>query len=245
MNKIRNKLKIKFFYRWHRRIGVSAGVFIIWIASSGIILNHSIGLGLDKIAIRNTALANWYGFAVTLPVTVYNNENHWLATSKQQLILDGKLLNSSQSDTLGMVATSNMLVIANANSMLLLGQDGSLIDSLNNHDLPVLEIHKLGIGCNGFVIQDKTKVFVSNDGLSWSRCEQSVDWSTAQPINPSQLARAKKLLVPAISLDKLLLDLHTGVFFGRVGRAVVDIIGICLLLLAISGTWIFIRQKRR
>jgi len=37
-----------FLLRWHRRLGVAVSLLLIWLALSGIALNHSFDWGLDQ-----------------------------------------------------------------------------------------------------------------------------------------------------------------------------------------------------
>ena len=47
-----------------------------------------------------------------------------------------------------------------------------------------------------------------------------------------------------VSLEQFLLDLHNGNIFKGFGKWFLDIVGIFLLLLSISGFWIWIRRRR-
>ncbi|MBK8959481.1 MAG: PepSY domain-containing protein [Proteobacteria bacterium] len=47
-----------------------------------------------------------------------------------------------------------------------------------------------------------------------------------------------------VSYERVLLDVHSGRLFGRVGVWVVDAAAVCLLALALTGTWMFFKFKR-
>jgi uncharacterized iron-regulated membrane protein len=47
-----------------------------------------------------------------------------------------------------------------------------------------------------------------------------------------------------LPLERLLLDLHSGRFFGSAGPWIMDAAAVLLVLLALSGTWIWLRRKR-
>jgi hypothetical protein len=51
--------------------------------------------------------------------------------------------------------------------------------------------------------------------------------------------------VPGISLERLLADLHSGRILGREGPLLVDLLGLALAALGLSGTWVFARSPRR
>lgn len=49
---------------------------------------------------------------------------------------------------------------------------------------------------------------------------------------------------PSVPLSRVMLDLHTGKFFGLSGTVVTDIAAIALLLLVVSGVYNWIKRKK-
>jgi len=235
----------RLFYRWHRRIGASAALFLIWIVISGWLLNHSDSLNLAQRQLHSPALANWYHLSYQVPTTIFSNTNHWLASSGETLLWDAKPLSVKLSSPVGFFQSENIIAIANNDDLVLLNPQSELIDKLNSSSLPLKHISKIGSGCNGIAISDDIHIFTSQDGLDWQSCEQNISWSKAQAITAAQLTQIELLLVPEISVEKVLVDLHTGRFFGRYGAYVVDLVGGCLLLLALSGFWLFLRSATK
>ncbi len=227
----------RFFYRWHRRIGASAALFITWLVISGWALNHSDSLNLAQQQIHSPVLANWYNLTYQTPTQVFASQNHWLVSN----LLDGKTLTTYLNDPVGLTETENLIAIANSHELILLNPNGELIDKLSDSSVPIKNITKIGKGCAGIVITNNTQIFSTQDGIDWQSCEENITWAIAQNIKPEQLKQIKPLLVPEISLEKVIVDLHTGRFFGRYGAYVVDAVGGCLMLLALSGLWLFFR----
>jgi hypothetical protein len=230
----------RIFYRWHRRIGVSAALFLIWIVISGWLLNHTDSLGLAQHQIRSTLLANWYGLKIDAPKEIFTNGDHWLTSNDENFIFDNRVFNSKM-HPVGITQSPTVIAVASENFLMLFSQEGTLVDTLNTVDLPFPHISKIGAGCGGIAIQDHTEILASVDGIEWQPCTENIVWSAPQPINQSQLDKITPLLIPTLSVEKLVVDLHTGRFFGRFGPYVVDFIGGCLLLLALSGLWLFFR----
>jgi uncharacterized iron-regulated membrane protein len=48
----------------------------------------------------------------------------------------------------------------------------------------------------------------------------------------------------SISLETPILDLHSGRFFGNAGVLFVDIVGLLMCILAITGLWAWVRLRR-
>ncbi len=240
-HKKNNRTLPRTFYRWHRRIGASAALFLIWIVVSGWLLNHSDSLNLAQREIHSPALAHWYNLNYQAPKKGFTHNKHWLINSDEILLLDGKKINAPFARALGLAAYEKLIAIANTQEILLLDEQQTIIDKLSVSSLPIKTITHIGSGCSGITIGDGQQTFSTVDGLDWLQCSETITWSKTENLNPQQIAQIEPQLVPAISVEKLIVDLHTGHFFGRYGAYVVDAVGLCLLLLALSGLWLFFR----
>ena len=69
---------VGILWRWHRRLGIFAAVFVVVLAASGIVLNHSSGLGLDRSFVDWPWLSKAYGDnSADLPA--FNLGERWLS----------------------------------------------------------------------------------------------------------------------------------------------------------------------
>jgi hypothetical protein len=240
----RRKLSVRL-HRWHRRVGVAASLFLIWMAVSGWLLNHTGALNLA----RNNVHAGWimqrYGIKSALPDRIWPTASHWLAATPEALLLDGKIVTAQALQPLGMVENNAMLFVASAMQLQILNSEGESIDTIQAALLPVAMIARIGSGCSGVVIGDGQHSFVSSDGATWQPCAATVLWSTSAPLSAAQRQLIEPLLQPGISVERLLLDLHSGRFLGTWGPYFVDVLGLALVLLALSGLWMFSHQRRR
>jgi len=232
-------------YRWHRRIGLSAAIFLVWMVISGWLLNHSGSLNLAQHQMHSPALASWYNLHYTLPTQVFVTKDHWVANGDENVFVDGKKISVSLNTPIGFAQSENLIAIANNTDIILLNEKSELVDKLQAGSLPINRILHIGSGCAGIVISDNSQQLSTTDGIDWQRCAEAINWSHPQAINTTQLAQIQPLLVPNISIEKLLIDLHTGRFFGSFGVYLVDTIGACLLLLALSGIWMFFRLGKK
>ena len=82
MNNVPRKLPIGARLRhWHRRLGITAAAFIVWLAISGIALNEGTFLGLDQIKVGGRFIAMIYGLSDSTPHVGYMDGRHWLAVN--------------------------------------------------------------------------------------------------------------------------------------------------------------------
>ena len=77
---------------WHRRIGLFAVLFIIFLVVTGIALQHSDDLKLTKIFLSNTWLLKYYGIKPN-PITTYQLGNQAVSHAGEAIYLSGKPLN--------------------------------------------------------------------------------------------------------------------------------------------------------
>ena len=59
------KIKRTDLFMQHWRIGLAASFFILWLAITGILLNHSRGMGLHHIFMDNPVILSIYGMNVS------------------------------------------------------------------------------------------------------------------------------------------------------------------------------------
>jgi len=51
--------------------------------------------------------------------------------------------------------------------------------------------------------------------------------------------RSADILAPSISLQRIFLDIHSGRIFGRYAFLLVDLVSLVLLILGVSGFWLY------
>lgn len=233
----------KGLYRWHRRIGVSAALFLLWLVISGLLLNHTEHLDLDKRKLHSAALAHWYHLDTNSPQVYYPLGSHWVAETQEAILLDGAPLASASTHAklIGTAQIPPLFAVATDKELLLLSEQGQLIDRLAADTLPISPITQIGQACGGITLTNGQKQFVTLDGLDWQDCTEQLTATPVKQLNATQLDQ----LVPGVSLEKIILDLHTGHFFGTLGVWFVDMIALCLSLLALSGLWLFVKMGKK
>lgn len=231
----------RLLFRWHKRIGVAASLFVLWLAFSGVLLNHSGDLKLGLRELHSTALARWYGLHFQLPTQVYTTSHHWLASTDQAWLLDGQQSIPSADGPQGLAECGDLLAVASRSQLHLFTAEGEPLETLTSANLPLGKISQIGQGCAGIALSDGQQILTSKDGIQWVPCGETIQWSVPVPIQDTQLSQIQSRLIPAVSLEKLLQDLHSGRFFGPYGVYFVDVIALGLSLLALSGVWLYWR----
>ena len=224
-------------------MGVGVSLFVIFLVLTGWALNHTAELGLARLSVQVPWISAWYGLRGAVPATGYTAGGRWLIAADDAILLDGKPTAFKLKNVIGMAATGDLIAIASRDELVLMDSQGRLVDRVSATQLPTGPIVHMGSAQNRIVLQGAS-IYASADGLTWTLFEGTTVWSTAQPLPPDQQEYAKQL-APALSLERIMQDIHSGRILGHYGPYFVDAVGLLFLLLAGSGLWMFFRHRRR
>lgn len=239
----------RFARIWHRRLGLLLAIPVLLLTVSGILINHSTALGWNQQPVFSALLARLYGVPKSAPSHGYRLDDRWLVQLGDQLILDDDVLTRCTGELLGVARSDTTLALWCGRQLLLIHDNGELLEAL---PLPP-QAQTLAGNERGFRITDES--------AAWWLDEMTGQWQqqpiteagketlpVMQPVSlPPALrdALTARQPLPGISRERVLLDLHSGRLFGWPGVLLVDLIGIGLGLMVLSGVWTSLRRKKR
>jgi len=245
----RKKNQASTVRRLHRSFGVGAAVFVIFMVLSGLAINHSNGLGLDQRHVSQAFLLDWYGLGGPEYIHSFEAGNDWISFAGSQLYLNGNSV-STISNGIGAVSSGDMLVVAGSEELLLLARDGRLIERISWDRPGTGPIELIGLLANGdLIIESGNRLWSADaDLLDWRQAEDTLTtpvWSQSEPA-PGDFRRSitQQYRGGGLSLEKLLLDFHSGRIFGSIGVLVYDLLALAIGFLAISGLALWLRGRR-
>lgn len=239
-------LLLLFLRRWHARIGFAAVLFFLFLAVTGFVLNHSADFGLDARYVHAAWLLRWYGLAPEPARQAFRSGRHELVAANGRWLLDGRLSGEKFPPPVGLVELPGMVVVASSTSLYIYGKDGTLIDRLERNALPAVPLQAIGSGAQRLALRTAPGTFESSDALSWEPAPRDViAWSAPAELSAAERERYTELLEPGISVQQLLLDLHSGRIAGRYGPLAVDLLAVFLAVLSLSGAWLFLKPRHR
>ncbi|MCW8900505.1 MAG: PepSY domain-containing protein [Gammaproteobacteria bacterium] len=236
-------VKLRSMYQWHRYVGVNVALFILILAVTGIMLNHTGRLELDKKYIQAEWLLTHYGIAAPENIKNYQIGKKWLSQWDDQLYLDSHAIGETDKSIIGAVLFQSMFIIAQNDTLLIYTLDGELIERVAGSEGVPSGIEAIGItDKDELAVRAANGVFTTNqEFLFWQKTPAAISvWSDSAVLpktlyqNILELYRGKGL-----TLERVFLDLHSGRLLGDWGIYFTDFIAILMIFLASSGFWIW------
>lgn len=246
---------IRHLREWHRKLGIIAAFFIIFLSVSGVALNHTTALSLAHQPISNIWLLDHYGIAPPHDVRFYQHKTNTLQVTNNLLWLNDKLLVES-ADTI-IAATfipsvqkpdSQIVLVASRDQIYLFNQQGDLIDQLGEELGVPQNINALSVDNHGIIIRTPTGYYQANsDFFEWKSVNFIMEPNWIKPTKASDKAIAEAELAyrsQFLTLERIVLDAHSGRIFGLFGVLFMDAVAVLLILLSLSGIYIWVRYAR-
>ena len=203
--------------RWHRRVALFVMAWLAVLAFTGILVNHANDWGLDRKPLAGSLQRMVYG--------VENARPDFCANAPADIADCGSIFGS-------LAIPGGELLLAE-HSLILLAEDGSLIETLP-------------AGQTG--LQRLDAAYAEGDAVYLRAAGDTVltspDLLDFEPVGSEQAGRLEGAdwqvndRVAAITWERLLLDLHAARFLGPFAKAFNDIVGGLILLLALTGLWL-------
>lgn len=235
--------------RLHRSLGAIAAVFILFMVLSGMVINHSNGLGLDQRHVSQTSILSWYGLGAPEHILSFSVGDDWIIYAGSQVFLNDRQV-STTSNGVGAVINDHMLIAASGDELLLLDTNGQLIERQPWDAAEAGPIESIGLLTDSTVVLRSTDQLWLADAelLSWQPVDEVVSkpkWSTPESAPLTLVQNVKEhYRGEGLSVERLLLDFHSGRIFGPIGVLIYDLLALAVGFLSISGLILWLRGKR-
>lgn len=255
----KNKSAWAILYRWHRYTGLLISAFIIALVVTGIVLNHTDELKLDKRFIDSEWMLDWYKLKNPLEFLSFQISGHRITQVDDQVYFDSSLLSRNAKKLCGVIETHGLFVIAFPYLLILLTPHAEIVEQIPMKEFvsKALEIpsERNGAVCaigtndlgNVYYRTDGRLIYSDDNLLSWKQADSRlVRWSKPTTL-PESIKTELSLDYRSniVTLERVFLDVHSGRFFGRFGVYVIDFVALLLTFLATSGCLIWLIHKLR
>ncbi len=241
---------IRHLREWHRKLGIIAAFFLIFLSLSGIALNHTDTLSLAHSPIRSSLLLDHYGIAPPNDIRFYDDNK--LVVTNNLVWLGDKVLLESAAVIIALtpikIMTEKAWAVVSAEQLYFYNESGDLIDQIGAESGLPLGIKAIAVEEGVLVIKTATTLLqYDSDQLSWYDFDSNTKPNWIKPTTPTEkLAATAKLNYRAqyLTLERIILDAHSGRVLGLFGVLFMDAVGLLLILLSISGIYIWLRYAR-
>mgnify|MGYP001382421781 FL=1 len=219
-------------------------VVLIFLSITGIFLNHSPAAGLSKRTLNSEWLLGWYGFE-TVALSGFKVGKQWINhPGDRELYIDGQPVAACAPAA----RTYSFLIALCKDELVILSFYGELVEKINT--LSGLPEHTTNLKYlnNTLFIQSHNKIMsLDPDTLEIKPSQLTIEsWPLPSSL-PSTIVEELKQgsQLPGISLETVILDLHSGRFFGDAGVLFVDFMGLLTVFLAMTGFYTWFARRRR
>ena len=237
-------MKLNFKARsWHTWASLILALPILIVGASAVFIAHKKALGTDEVTVN----ARWLPGYRTPAATAARLEPRatlttaagttWVGTQQGLFRLDGERL--VEDETLAgapvrAIAEAPFGRVLAARSGIWLEQDGQWQRTLKGDAWSAVT------RADGSVV-----VALKDKGLVSSR--DGKKWAPDPALTAALAATATQLPDKPLTLGKLIMDLHTGqAFFGKDGEWIwIDLVGLAMCLLALTGVYMWWRAEKR
>jgi hypothetical protein len=230
-------------------VGLSLVIFVLFLSISGITLNHSVDLELDRRYVSWSWLLDAYGLEVPDPAASFADSGHRATLLGGHLFLDGRDIGHQESDLAGIADLGPLVVIGGETTVYLLTGSGDFVEAIDLGSELNGPIEQVGRSGDRALLKSAGKLYRSDPDIAlfeaWED-ESAGHWSVATLPNATELAVLETAWRGrGVTVERLLLDLHSGRVFGSAGPLVMDVVAILLIALSLSGLILSRARNRR
>ncbi len=256
----------RFLRFWHRWLGLVISLFLMHLAITGWLLNHSEDWQWSNRFVKSTWFTHAYGIAeptadVTIApyqrlfnqpaLTQSSSNQQWFSQWQQKIFVDQHLLlDDFQGRLVAVVALRDFYLLATRDSLQAVNLQGQRVWQLDGLDQLPSPVTGLVVSNQQIILQTPHKNWLFDaKKLSWQPAlsvleiaGSSLDVIASQSLPMDlQAAILPQVSQKQVSWQQVLLDLHSGRLFKAV--VVMDITAGLLLVLSISGLLLFFRRR--
>ena len=234
----RNRAR-RWFRRGHRWIGLSLVVFVVFLSVTGIALNHSGDLELQRRHLDWPWLLDAYGLEVPTPAASFADAGHRATLLGERLFLDGRDTGRTETALTGIATLGPLIAVAGEQSVYVFTEAGEFVEAIDLGSSLPGPIERVGRTRDRAVVQGGGGFLQSDPDIAHfeARDAEPADyWSVATRPDAAEMANLEAAWRGrGVTVERLLLDLHSGRIARAAGPWLMDLVAVFLIVLSVSG----------
>jgi hypothetical protein len=222
----------------HRRLGMVVAVFLLLLAGTGVLLNHTEDLGLAEYPLSGFPGTWLYDMEADSSIDGWQVGENWFYASNSTLYLNGDKVDYCEGSLVGAVEISSQLLAQCSMTLFVLDSNGQLIEKLSaGSEIPQ--------GISAISMSDQGLIMRTEDGLlsfdinslettPFTAGSESISFTSPQ-ILPQQLLDLVPVDLPEFNMERLILDIHSGRILGSWRQIIMDLLAVLMFTLVLGG----------
>jgi len=236
--------------RTHRWLGVTAAIFVVLLSVTGVLLNHAVDWQLDRRYVQWSWVLDAYGIRAPLPSATYADGGHYAALLGDRVYFDDEMVMRDVDGLSGMVVIGDIAAVATPDRLVLLTGEGVLVDQIDLRGRIAGAVDRLGRAGGRLAVESAGAMYTADRDITGVVATAGVPatavaWSRPSSLPPELLDMlGQHYRGHGLTVERLLLDLHSGRVFALAGQLFMDLVALCLVLLSLSGLVVWYRGNR-
>jgi len=236
---------IRHLREWHRKLGIVAAFFLIFLSITGIALNHTDSFKLAHFNVKSTWLLDHYGIKAPNQLSFFSDN---IIATDQLIWLENTLLLEVATPVVSIGKFQNYILIATEQSFYIYTQRGELVDQLDTSSGLPYGISEMFLSKSNVIVKAATGYYQTDSNFyDWQKITTAVEpsWIVKTDATPEKKSSAiLNYKSQFLTWERIIVDTHSGRFFGIIGVYFMDAVALLLILLSLSGIYIWIRYAR-
>lgn len=236
-----------FLQRWHKRVGLTAALIVVMLVVTGILLNHTTELELEKRYVKSGWILDWYRIAPDKPASSFKAGENIITLMGDRLYLNTSEIQSSVQQLHGAVKINELFIAGIDSRLILIDATGQLIEQLDGVDGVPSGMRQLGIDQEQQLIIRAAHgdYRLDLDEITWEEEDEiEADWSEPFSISVSlERQLLEQYRGKGLPVERVMLDLHSGRILGEWGVWIIDLAALMMLILAMSGFLMWFQRR--
>lgn len=239
----------RIFLTWHRKIGISIAIVVIFLSLTGLLLNHTETLNLAQININQSLILKRYHIQTDRDIQYFSEQDFKVALVDQDLYINQLSMDIEGKKLRGIGHYNQDFLVLIDDQLLIFNQALELLESVSVDDGLPNNIVKMAVQDQQLYLANHQNVYqFYMDSLEVERIQSKkrIHWSKPTPI-PEKLINdfSNQTDAKGLPLERIILDLHSGRFFGQIGVYIVDFIALLMIFLSISGVYMWSQRLKK
>lgn len=234
--------------RWHRLIGIVSSVIVVVTIVTGIVLNHTNGLQLGRQHLNSPSINRWYGRVAPAIESGFAVADSWVLQAGSRVFFDGNEVYRHDAQLTGALVQADALYVLFDDELVELDNGFNVVDVYTALDGLAPPLTRIATSPSAVVVETaRGAMYIDRASGQWHATDATQAPHWIEPASPPAdviAAVSAGFAGDGVTLERVLTDLHSGRLFGSPGALIVDLAALAMLLLAISGVYLWFKFKR-